>query len=187
MNKLKETITCFSNLSEKSLNSFLDKMHKVKIQKGKFLVKENTTSHFLYFIESGMVRSYYFANNKEVTISFSFSGEFVTCISSFIKQSPGYENIETLEECELYQIHYLDLQDLLENDKELEHIYRLILEEYYIKLEEQLMFSKFKTAKERYLNLLKENPQIIQKATVGQIASYLDMSTETLSRIRSSI
>jgi len=187
MNRLKETINCFNSLSENSLNSFLIKMNPVKIQKGKFLVKENTTSHFLYFIESGMLRSYYFANNKEVTISFSFSGEFITCISSFIRQIPGYENIEALEDCELYQIHYQDLQDLLEKDKELEHVYRLILEEYYIKLEEQLIFSKFKTAKERYLNLLKEKPQIIQKATVGQIASYLDMSIETLSRIRATI
>jgi CRP-like cAMP-binding protein len=187
MNKLKETISSFNSLPEKSLNSFLNKMHPIKIQKGKFLVKENTTSHFLYFIESGMLRSYYFTNNKEVTISFSFSGEFITCISSFIKQSPGYENIEALEDCELYQIHYLDFQDLLENDKDLEHIYRLILEEYYIKLEEQLVFSKFKTAKERYLNLLKETPLIIKKATVGQIASYLDMSIETLSRIRATI
>jgi hypothetical protein len=59
----------------------------------------------------------------------------------------------------------------LENNKDLEHIYRLLLEQYYIKLEEQLIFSRFKKAKERYLDLLKENPLIIQKASVSHIAS----------------
>jgi CRP-like cAMP-binding protein len=187
MKKLIETVNRFNILSEDSLHSFFTKMSPVKIPKGSYLIKENTIATYLYFIESGMLRSYYFANNKEVTISFSFSGDFITSMASFIKQGPGYENIEALEDCELYQIHYKDLQSLLENDKDLEHIYRILLEQYYIKLEEQLIFSKFKTAKERYLNLLKENPQIIQKASVGQIASFLDMSLETLSRIRATI
>ena len=187
MKILAETINRFNKLSKDSLHSFFAKMSPVKIQKGSFLIKQNTTATYLYFIESGMLRSYYFSNNKEVTISFSFSGDFITSMSSFIKQGPGYENIEALEDCELYRIHYKDLQTLLENNKDLEHIYRILLEQYYIKLEEQLIFSKFKTAKERYLNLLKENPQIIQKASVGQIASFLDMSLETLSRIRATI
>ncbi|MFD2203955.1 Crp/Fnr family transcriptional regulator [Shivajiella indica] len=187
MKKLEETLSEFNDIPETSLHAFFAKMKPIQIQKGTFLVKEGNIANYIYFIESGMLRSYYFVNNKEVTISFSFPGDFVTAMSSFIKQRVGYENLETLEDCELYQIHYKDLQQLLNSDKYLEHIYRLVLEQYYIKLEEQFIFSKFRTAKERYLNLLRDNPLIIQKATVGQIASYLDMSLETLSRIRSTI
>lgn len=187
MKKLTETLSSLDEISDNALESFLAKISPLKIQKGDFLIKENTTANFLYFIESGMVRSFYFSDHKEITISFSLSGEFITSMSSFIKQEPGYENIEALEDCDLYQIHYKDLQDLFGKYKELEHIYRLLLEQYYIKLEEQLIFSRFKKAKERYLNLMNKNPLIIQKASVGHIASYLDMSLETLSRIRASL
>jgi CRP-like cAMP-binding protein len=187
MKKLTETLNSFDKLSGSALDSFFAKMSPFSIQKGHFLIKENTTANYLYFIESGMVRSFYFSNHKEITISFSLAGEFITSMSSFIKQEPGYENIEALEDSDLFQIHYKDLQDLFENNKDLEHIYRLLLEQYYVKLEEQLIFSRFKKAKERYLVLLKENPLIIQKASVSHIASYLDMSLETLSRIRASI
>nr|HAD53297.1 Crp/Fnr family transcriptional regulator [Algoriphagus sp.] len=70
---------------------------------------------------------------------------------------------------------------------EMERAYRIILEKYYIALEEQLIFSKFKSAKDRYLELMDKKPKIIQKASVGQIASFLDMTIETLSRIRARI
>jgi hypothetical protein len=63
----------------------------------------------------------------------------------------------------------------------------MILERYYIVLEEHQIFSKFKSAKERYLELMENRPKVIQKASVGQIASYLDMTIETLSRTRAKI
>ena len=85
------------------------------------------------------------------------------------------------------KISHEDLWNLFEIYPNLERTYRLILEQYYITLEEQLIFSKFKSAKERYLEFMETRPKIIHKASVGQIASYLDMSIETLSRIRGKI
>jgi CRP-like cAMP-binding protein len=177
----------FSNIPQESLERFVGKLQEKNIPKGETLIREGEICNRLSFIKRGFVRSYYFKDKKDITISFSIQGEFIASMASFISQKPSYETIEALEPCELFQISHQDLMDLFEKDSHLEHLYRLILEQYYVALEEHLIFSKFKTAKERYLELIENKPHIIQKAAVGQIASYLDMSLETLSRIRASI
>lgn len=187
MRKLTETLNKFLDLEEKSLQAFLGNGHSLKIQKSKKLIAAGEVSEFLFFIQKGTVRSYYFKDDKDVTISFSLEGEFITSMSSFITQAPSYENIEALEEVELWCISHKNLSKLLEEHRDLERAYRLLLEQYYIRVEEQLIFSKFKNARERYQELLLHKPEIIQKASVGHIASFLDMSIETLSRIRASL
>jgi CRP-like cAMP-binding protein len=184
---LVETLSMFDVLSEKSLLKFINLTKKKQITKGELLVKKGEVCKHLAFIEHGTMRSYYLREEKDITVSFSLEGEFITSMSSFIQQLPSYENIEALENCTLNCIQHNTLMALLSEEKQLSEIYRKILEAYYVNLEEQLIFSKFKTAKERYLELMEKKPQIIQKAAIGQIASYLDMSIETLSRIRSGI
>ncbi|TVP44759.1 MAG: Crp/Fnr family transcriptional regulator [Mongoliibacter sp.] len=187
MSKLTETLQKFVDLEEKSLKGFLEKGKILRISKSEKLIKAGEICETLFFILEGSVRSFYFKDDKDVTISFSLEEEFITSMSSFITQKPSYENIEALEDCELWAISHKDLMETLARYRDLEYVYRQLLEEYYIRLEEQLIFSKFKTAKERYLELIKNKPKIIQKASVGQIASFLDMSIETLSRIRASL
>jgi len=187
MIKIPELAKIYPGIPESSLSRFFDKLQDRKLKKGEHLIREGQICQYISYIQSGIVRSSYHRDNKEITISFSVEGEFVTAMSSFISQKPTYENIEALSETHVLQISYSELMKLLDQDKHLEHLYRLILEQYYVALEELLVFSKFKTAKERYLDLLYNHPLIIQYAAVGQIASYLDMSIETLSRIRSNM
>ena len=92
-----------------------------------------------------------------------------------------------MEKTRAARIKYESLMKLFIKHQDLERAYRLILEQYYITLEEQLIFTKFKSARDRYLDLMEYRPKIIQRASVAQIASYLDMSIETLSRIRARI
>jgi hypothetical protein len=133
------------------------------------------------------MRSFYFKDKKDITISFSSKSEFISSMSSFISQKPSYESIEALDNCILFEFEYEQLMALFLEDSHIEHLYRLILERYYVDLEEHLIFSKFKSAKDRYLELMEKKPFIIHKASVGQVASFLDMSLETLSRIRATI
>jgi CRP-like cAMP-binding protein len=181
------TLLQFSNIPQESLERFVNKLSLRNLNKGECLISAGEICTHLSFIQKGFIRSYYFKEKKDITISFSIQGEFIASMASFISQKPSYETIEALEPCELYQISHSDLMELFEMDSQLEHLYRLILEHYYVTLEEHLIFSKFKTAKERYLELIENKPFIIQKASVGQVASYLDMSLETLSRIRGNI
>jgi CRP-like cAMP-binding protein len=178
-------ITQFAEIPEKEMQAFASYLKKLKVEKGEIVSESGKVCNHLYFVESGSLRNFYIKNNKDITISFTFADDFTTSIYSFVSRKPAYEFIEAMESSVLYCMHYDDLQKLFKEYPLLEHLYRIILEQYYIKMEERVIFSKFKTAKERYLDLLENRPEIIQKATVGNIASYLDISIETLSRIRS--
>jgi CRP-like cAMP-binding protein len=80
-----------------------------------------------------------------------------------------------------------DLNVLLENFPEIERVLRLAYEKYYIRLEERFVNAQFKTAAERYEQLLQQAPHIAERVPLGYIASYLGVSQETLSRIRSRV
>jgi CRP-like cAMP-binding protein len=172
---------------DESKEAFLSKIEFTSFDRGHLLEEEGKICRHLHFITEGSTRSFYFRNNRDITVSFSLENEFITSMHSFITEKPSYETIEAMEKTSTWKISREDLWELFDSFPKLERAYREILERYYITLEEQLIFSKFKSAKERYIELMDTRPKIIQKASVGQIASYLDMSIETLSRIRGKI
>ncbi|WP_158860072.1 Crp/Fnr family transcriptional regulator [Lunatibacter salilacus] len=184
LNMLVKIFVKFDGLDEDSIDQFLDIAILKDFKKGELLVREGEVCDKLFFVEQGLVRSFYHKEVKDVTISFSLAGEFITSMSGFITQKPTYENIEALEDCVVLEFGKEKLNELFVREPNWVNIYRQILEEYYVKLEEHLIFSKFKTAKERYYELINKKPQIIKTASIGQIASYLGINIETLSRIR---
>lgn len=177
----------FPELGDDAKTAFTKELESLTVEKGGLLEQEGKVCNHLYVIIEGSARSFYVRENKDITVSFSLEGEFVTAMHSFISRKPSYENIEAMEKTTLARIRYDALLKLFEKHHDLERVYRLILEQYYITLEEQLIFAKFKSARDRYLDLMEYRPKIIHKASVGQIASYWDMSIETLSRIRGKI
>ena len=187
MEKLIGIFDEFPFLTDADKKAFSAKLESHSYEKGGLLEEAGQTSFYLHYIKSGAARSFYVRENKDMTVSFSLDGEFVTAMHSFITRKPSYENIEVLEKSVVYRISYEDLQSLFVDNPRIERAYRMILEQYYIVLEEQSIFAKFKSARERYLELMEYRPKVIQKASVGHIASYLDMSIETLSRIRAKI
>lgn len=187
MEKILDIFDEFPFLTESDKEAFAAKLEIDTYEKGGLLEVTGAVSYYLHFIKSGAARSFYLRENKDITVSFSLDGEFVTAMHSFITRKPSYENIEVLERSVVYRISYDNLQSLFIDNPRIERAYRMILEQYYIVLEEQSIFAKFKTARERYLELMEYRPKVIQKASVGHIASYLDMSIETLSRIRARI
>lgn len=187
MEKILGMFDLFPDLSEESKNAFGREIETLSFDKGELLEQEGKVCNHLYFIIEGSARSFYVKENKDITVSFSLEKEFLTAMHSFISRKPSYENIEAMEKTRVARIKYEALLKLFEKHHDLERTYRLILEQYYITLEEQLIFAKFKSARDRYLDLMEYRPKIIHKASVGQIASYLDMSIETLSRIRGKI
>jgi CRP-like cAMP-binding protein len=133
------------------------------------------------------LRGYYFVEGKEIRNWFAQETEFATCFYSFIANKPSYEIIQALEDCKLVQLKYSALQAIYAKYKETERVGRIITENYYIKLEERLLNLQFKTAKERYQKLSTTKSNLLQRVSLGQIASYLGITQETLSRIRSEI
>ena len=155
----------------------------IDCNKGDKILQIGQRCSHLFYVEKGILRGYYFEQGKEITNWFSQEGEFATSYYSFISQTHSLENVVALEDSTVIQIPFIALQNLYLRFPETERIGR-ITELYYIKLEERLLSIQFKTAKERYLNLIGTKPTIIQRAPLGQIASYLGISQETLSRMR---
>ncbi len=160
---------------------------EVSVPKNTILIKDGERCRNLFFIEKGLLRGYYYDSGKEITHWFAKEKEFATSFYSFITNEPSPETIETLEDCQLTQISHSDLQNLYSKFPETERIGRIITETYYIDLEERILNIQFKSAKERYQNLIEKNSSLLQRASLGQIATYLGITQETLSRVRAEI
>jgi CRP-like cAMP-binding protein len=148
------------------------------------LLKEGSVSQRIYFIKKGFVRAYYYKNGEKFTSWFMGEGEIIISVYSFFSRKPSFENIEVLADAELQSINWDQLQNLYSAFPEFNLTGRLITEQYYIRSEERTINLQTLSAKQRYENLLKTYPGILQKASLGQIASYLSIKQETLSRIR---
>lgn len=158
----------------------------LKYQKGETILREGQVCRALYFVEKGMVRQYYYKNGKDVTEHFSFEGRIVFCIESFLKQEPSRLIVEALENSKLYAIPYDDLHNLMARHQEMDLLYRKILEHVAISSQEHADSQRFENATERYERLLREKPEIVLRAPMVHIASFLQMTPETLSRVRNS-
>jgi CRP-like cAMP-binding protein len=157
------------------------------LAKGDYLLTEGQLCRHLYFVESGALRGYYNLDGKEVTHWFGFEKDFVTSFHSFITKEPAVENIQLIEGCVLWAISKDILTDLFNQYHEIERLVRVAYEKYYIRLEERFVNAQFKTASERYEQFLQHTPHIVERVPLGHIASYLGISQETLSRIRSKL
>ena len=146
---------------------------------------EGKTCRHLHFLQQGSLRGFYNLDGKEITHWFAFEGDFVTSFHSYITQQAAVENIQALEDSSLYRISKTSLNALMKEYHEIETLVRIVYEKYYIRLEERFVNAHFKTAAERYGDLLQQSPHILEKAPLGYIASYLGISPETLSRVRS--
>ncbi len=171
-------------LSQTAQEALFKKLRKVEMEKEAHLLDEGQVCHKLYFIENGCVRGYYHLDGKEITHWFGFENDFVTSFRSFIDRSPGMEFIQAVDDLVAWTISRDDLYELYDQLPEIERLGRITCEQYYHRLEERYVSGQFKTATQRYEELLESHKRILQRIPLGQIASYLGISQETLSRIR---
>lgn len=187
MQELFAHITNYHPLSAEARIALHDCFEKITLSKNEYLLNEGQVCRHLYFLEDGALRGFYNLDGKEVTHWFGFEQDFVTSFHSFITGRPSVENIQLLEGSILWAISKERLTELFNQYHEIERLVRIAYEKYYIRLEERFVNAQFKTATERYENLLQQAPHILERVPLGHIASYLGISQETLSRIRSKL
>ena len=156
-----------------------------EVEKGALLLAEGEVSHHIVLVGKGMLRQFYYKNGKDVTEHFSHEGCIVICIESTLKQEPTRLLIEALEPSVVYLLPYNRLLALTEVSWEINMFYRKILEYSLIVSQIKADSLRFETARERYNRLMKNEPEVIKRAPLSHIASYLLMTPETLSRVRS--
>jgi hypothetical protein len=156
------------------------------LKKNEFITEEGEICSKVCFIQSGLVRRFHIKDGQDITEWIYHSNQWITSLSSFFEQKPSFEYLQVCEETVIYSLSYSDEQKLLEFPLFAKfHIKQLRL--YLTKLNEFHHIYKLMSAHEKYSYLLTYFPEIIQKAKLKYIASLMDVSQETLSRVRASI
>lgn len=178
--------TIFS-LPEDVKTSFKTFIREERVGKDKILLRADRVEQKMYFVKKGIVRAYSFVEDKEITFWFGKEGDTVISMRSYVENEKGYETVEMLEDGELYSINTDDLQELYKSNVYIANWGRKLIENELIKTEKRLISQLFQTATERYKELLTDTPHLLQRVSLGHIASYLGISQVSLSRIRSDI
>lgn len=166
------------------LEAIMSKLQCLSLPKNSYLLKEGQICREIYFIESGLLKSYYTKNGVNINNWFMQEGDAVLSVYSFYSQKHSYENIQAVEDCSLRYITSQDLYHLYNTFPGFDRFGRLLTEKYYLSAEERLYHLRKSTAKEKYQWFIQRFPGLIQRLKQGEIASFLGMSQETLSRLR---
>ena len=177
----------FPEMNEEGIELLNNYFVERTLGKGEFLLKEGDVATSLVLVGKGMLRQFYYKNKKDVTEHFSYEGCVVMCIESMLKQEPSRLIVEALEPSVIYEFSFSQLQKMADNSMEINRFYRKVLEYSLIVSQIKADSWRFETARERYNLLLNMHPEIIKRAPLAHIASYLLMTPETLSRVRSNI
>ena len=175
-------------LSEVSSHA-LDALAKpVTYPKGYLLHRQGQVSRSIYLILKGMARTYYYSHEgHNVTNQFYVEKEVVAAMESLYTQQPSYYNIELLEDCQLLSLDYQAIEKLYTQHHDLESCGRVLAIQCYLEENERSRGFQMMNAKQRYLQLAKAQPEILRRANLGHIASYIGISQVQLSRIRAEI
>lgn len=171
---------------DEDLNLLFEKYSFSKqFKKNDIIFEPGSYLKHIYFIESGFTRVYYYKGLKEVTHCFFGENNFCTGIESVFYNKPSLFGFQALAPSSITLIPFEPMQELKKKYLAINFIIEKTLLDNLISFSKRLYNSQFESAQERYMNLLKENPELLQNASLGHIASYLGISQQTLSVIRS--
>jgi signal-transduction protein with cAMP-binding, CBS, and nucleotidyltransferase domain len=186
MKQLIDVIKSFQQLDYETEEAIKKYFVIEKYKKDELIISAGKICNKIYFIKSGCVRRFCVEEDIEVTKWIYTDNQFVTSLSSFFEQKPSFENFQAVEETILYSLSYSDEKILLEYPL-FSKFHIKLLRLYLSKINEFHHLFRVMTAQEKYLFLLDSFPKIIMKAKLKHIASLINVSQETLSRIRTSI
>lgn len=171
-------------LPEASKNILKEHIVAVRHSKEHILLKTDKIETSIYFIKKGIVRAYAIPNGNEITFWFGEEGEAILSMKSYVENKKGYENIELLEDCELYKLKIETLNNLYNQDIHIANWGRRLAEKELLKIESRIISTELLSAKERYDELIINFPSLVQRVPLKHIASYLGITPVSLSRVR---
>ncbi|MGJ1408235.1 Crp/Fnr family transcriptional regulator [Sphingobacterium thalpophilum] len=176
------------SLTEDQLAEILTYFEPQSIKKNKHLLEEGAIADRLFFVNKGCLRLYFRNDELSTATRFmAFEQTFLTSIVSFISRQPATEFIQAVEDSEVLSISHNDFTFLRSHIPGWDKFYIYILEYGLTVINNKLSSLLTQTAKERYQDLLKNNPELTQRLSNSNLAAYLAISPETLSRLKSNI
>lgn len=185
--RIKEVLKSQYNLSEKDSDLLISHMELVTYSKKEVIQKANMMDYYIYFVESGLVRSFISRDGREVTLWIISEGETPVSSSKLTKYSISKITVDAVTDCVLWRISRSKLDSLSKESLIFANFVREMAEN--IISETEIFWADYYGArkKEQYKCLMKQYPELLQRVTLAEVASYLDVTPQSLSRIRREI
>ncbi len=176
----------YSTMTHDELDILEGILVPMKFAKGEMILKEGEVCKYIYYIEHGLTRQFYFKNGKELTEHLGVDHSIFMCIESLFKEEPTHLQVQAIEPTLVFGLPKIKLEEVALHNVNIQILYRKILEESLIISQIHADLLRFESAQSRYKRMCKMSPQVVLRAPLVYIASYLQMTPETLSRVRSS-
>jgi len=181
---IKNKFNAVTNIEKDAMAAFLNLLSLQTFKKNKLIISENNKVDDLYFIYKGIIRIYFYKNNNIIIERFEKEGGFFGGDYDHLSKYPQVHNYESLEDLIVLKIKHIELQNLCNRYHSIERLYRMMLEAFHYAYVDKLYALKASTSEERYRDFETEYGDIINRISLRNVASYLGMTSETISRIR---
>lgn len=183
-----EKVFASSGITKEELKLIIPRYKQITFKKNEYLLKQGLVEKKYWFLESGFIRSYVIdTEGNDITFNLYASGEVIIDYPSMFFFTPSRENIQALTECICWEITFEDFQEMFNTITSFREQQRGLLVGSYFALKEHSISLIADQAKDRYLNLLKRKPHIVQNVSLKYIATFLGITDTSLSRIRKEI
>lgn len=180
-------VSGISNLSFEAKKALLVLSSQVLIKKNQDLQSIGQTCKTIYFVQEGMARIYYYKDGKDVTESFAFENDLIIRAESLFTGKPSHKAIQSITDTTFIAIPAEPLFALFDQYRDVERLFRKVVERSYVETIQHLESLQFHTAEERYLSLMEKSPKVVRQIPLKHIASYLGITQVSLSRIRATV
>lgn len=174
----------YSTMTYDELTMLEELLIEVKFAKGEKIINEGDICRGPMWIEKGSIREFYVKHDKEMTEHLACEHQIIMCIESLFQETPSQLQVEALEPTVIYILPKARLEAVAMHSVNIQILYRKILEESLITCQQHADIVRFETSASRYDRLMKSHPELFLRVPLVHIASYLQMTPETLSRVR---
>ncbi len=174
-------------LNNDNLKRFADIIVPMKLIRGKHPVSEGEVCDYIFYVKQGLVLQTYEKNEATITENIACDGDFTFCVESFFKREPSKLTLTTLEPSIIYGLPHDKLFELAHTSYEICQLIFTIQQTTLFILQHRADAMRFESARDKYVRLVNEKPEIVRRAPMHNIASFLQMTPETLSRVRSTV
>ena len=175
----------YSTMTHDELDILESVLVPMKFAKGEMILSEGEVCRNILYVDNGLVRQFYFKKGRQLTEHIGVDGSIILCIESLFREEPTILQMEAIEPSVCYALPKKKLEEVALHNVNIQILYRKILEESLILSQVHADLVRFETAQNRYKRLRKLMPKVVQRAPLNYIANYLQMTPETLSRVRS--
>ncbi len=174
----------YSTMTLQELDALENIIVPMRFRKGEIILHIGDVCEYIYYLDQGLVRQFYYKNGKEMTEYIAVDHTIFMCIESLFQEEESRMQVEALETSVIYALPKAKLEEISLQHVNIQMLYRKILEESLIISQKHADLVRFESAQSRYEKLCKQSPQVVLRAPLLYIANYLQMTPETLSRVR---